>query len=66
MKSGTPEKSQLDKFREAARVLETDQSEEHFDATVKRIAGAIPYDEAVSRAGKGAVVRSTKPLKPKR
>jgi hypothetical protein len=62
-------KSQKEKFEEAARELETDQSEEHFDALVKRIANAkhAPYDEMVARAGKGAMVRPKKPLKaPKR
>jgi hypothetical protein len=32
------QKKQIDKFREAARELETDESEERFDAVVKRIA----------------------------
>jgi hypothetical protein len=36
------EKSQIDKFREAARDLETDDSEERFDATLKRIARPAP------------------------
>jgi hypothetical protein len=36
------EKSQIDKFREAARELETDDSEEAFDATLKKIAKAPP------------------------
>ena len=58
-------KRQVDKFREAARELETDQSEEHFNAILKRVAGAKPHDKVVERAGKGAVVRPTKPLKPK-
>jgi hypothetical protein len=34
--------SQIDKFREAARELETDQSEEAYDAMVKKIAKAPP------------------------
>jgi hypothetical protein len=57
--------NQIDKFREAARELETDDSEAHFDAMVKRIAKAkhAPYDEMVARAGKGAVVRPKKLLK---
>ena len=59
-------KSQVDKFRETARELETDQSEEHFDAMVKRVARVKPHDRAVERAGRGAGVRPTKPLKPKR
>ena len=66
MKSAGKNKSQADKFREAARELETDQPEGHFNAVLKRAAGAKPRDEAVARAGKGAVVRPTKPLKPKR
>lgn len=32
------EKSQVDKFREAARDLETDQSEEAFDRVMKKVA----------------------------
>jgi hypothetical protein len=36
------DKAQIDKFREAARELETDDSEERFDATLKRIARPSP------------------------
>ena len=56
---------QYQKFKEAARELEADDSEEHFDALVKKIANArhAPFDEAVARAGRGAVVRSNKLLK---
>ena len=45
---------QIDKFKEATRDLETDQSEQHSDAMLKQIAKArrAPYDEAVARAGK--------------
>ncbi len=35
-------KSQIDKFREAARELETDNDEARFDATLERIAKAPP------------------------
>lgn len=41
MESKRP-KSQIDKFREAARELKTDDSEEHFDATLKKIVKAHP------------------------
>lgn len=34
--------SQIDKFKEAARELETDQSEENFDRVLKRMAKAPP------------------------
>jgi hypothetical protein len=34
--------SQVEKFREAARELEADESEENFDRTLKRIAKAPP------------------------
>jgi hypothetical protein len=34
------EKSQREKFEEAARELETDQSEENFDRVLKRVAKA--------------------------
>jgi len=36
------DKKQIDKFREAARQHETDDSEEAFDAIVKKIAKAPP------------------------
>lgn len=36
------DKSQADKFREAARELETDQSEEAFDRIVKKVAKKPP------------------------
>lgn len=36
------EKSQVDKFKQAARELETDQSEEAFDRALKKIAKAPP------------------------
>jgi hypothetical protein len=38
----TAKKSQIDKFKEAARELETDDSEEAFDAKLKKIAKAPP------------------------
>ncbi|MER8416231.1 DNA-binding protein [Mesorhizobium sp. M1329] len=37
--------SQVDKFREAARELETDQSEEAFDRVLKKVAKAPPQKE---------------------
>lgn len=38
--------SQLDRFREAARALECDDDEEHFDAKLKKVAKAPkPKDE---------------------
>jgi len=36
------EKPQVEKFKEAARELETDQSEENFDRLVKKIARPTP------------------------
>lgn len=42
MKATEARKSQIDKFREAARELETDDSEERFDRIVKGIATAPP------------------------
>jgi len=36
------EKKQIDKFREAARELETDESEGNFDRVLKRVAKAPP------------------------
>lgn len=35
-------KSQIDKFKEAAREIETEDDERHFDAIVKKIAKAPP------------------------
>jgi hypothetical protein len=32
------EPTQIDKFKEAQRELETDQSQEHFDAILKKVA----------------------------
>ncbi|MER8391912.1 hypothetical protein NKH10_08380 [Mesorhizobium sp. M1340] len=41
-----PDKSQVDKFKEAARELETDQSEEAFDRVLKKVAKAAhPKDD---------------------
>ena len=34
------EKSQIDKFEAASRALETDETQEHFDAVLKRVAKA--------------------------
>jgi hypothetical protein len=82
MEPADKSKSQVDKFHEAARKFETDDSAEAFEAAVRKVATApklsaeaikelvnraklAPYDEMVARAGKGAVVRSAKPLKPK-
>jgi hypothetical protein len=42
MDSDDQKKNQIDKFREAARELETDDSEEAFDAKLKKIAKAPP------------------------
>lgn len=36
------EKTQVDKFREAAKELDCDESEEAFDANLKRIAKSPP------------------------
>lgn len=46
------DKSQADKFREAAREHETDDSEERFDKMVKRIAKTSSKEGATNRAGK--------------
>lgn len=42
MTTATRPKSQVEKFREAAREIETDDSEEAFDAKLKKIAEAPP------------------------
>jgi len=36
------DKSQIDKFRETARALETDESEANFDRNLKKIAKSNP------------------------
>lgn len=38
----TETKTQADKFREAARQLETDDNEERFNATLKQVAETKP------------------------
>lgn len=43
------DKSQREKFEEAARKLETDQSEEAFDRTLKKIAKAPPKEDKPKR-----------------
>lgn len=35
-------KSQAEKFKDAQREHETDQSQEHFDAALKKVAKAVP------------------------
>ncbi len=47
--TGNSPKKQIDKFREAARELETDQSEEAFDAILKKVAKAPPPKEDINR-----------------
>lgn len=44
-------KTQRDKFEEAARELETDQSEERFDRILKKIAKAPPPKDHKPDAG---------------
>jgi len=58
-------KTQREKFEDAARELETDQSEAAFDKIVKRIAEAkhAPYDEMVIRADKEAQAKAAKKAK---
>lgn len=41
----TKERTQLDKFKEAARELETDDREEAFDEKLKKIAKPAPTKE---------------------
>ena len=52
MKTTSTEKSQVEKFREAARELETDDSEEAFDAKLKKIAKAPPPQDKPKAAAK--------------
>lgn len=39
------EKSQLDKFKEAARQLETDDDEERFEKTLKKLVKQKPKED---------------------
>lgn len=41
----TPDKSQLDKFKEAARQLETDDDEARFDERIKKLVKHKPVDK---------------------
>jgi len=45
-------KNQADKFREAARELETDDSEERFDATLKKVATSSPRSSEKEKPAK--------------
>lgn len=47
------EKSQVDKFREAARELETDDTEENFDRLVKKIAKQPPKPDDLTKKKSG-------------
>lgn len=40
--SNMSKKTQVDKFRDAARELETDESEENFDRVLKKVAKSPP------------------------
>jgi hypothetical protein len=44
-----PEKSQLERFAEAARQLETDDDEAKFNATLKKVAKAKVVEEPVKK-----------------
>ena len=44
-----PEKAQIQKFKEAARKAETDDSEEHFDRTLKKVAKPPKSDTAKAK-----------------
>ena len=45
----TPDKKQIDKFREAARQLETDDDEKRFDERLGKIAKSPPPDTRKER-----------------
>lgn len=47
-----PQKPQLDKFKEAARELQTDDSEEAFDEKLRKIAKTTSLKERSSDPGK--------------
>ena len=60
-KTTAKQKSQLDKFKEAARDLETDDSEEDFAETIARIAQAPLVPEAKKTSGVPKISRDRKP-----
>ncbi|MHB1100892.1 MAG: hypothetical protein ACYCZR_15210 [Burkholderiales bacterium] len=43
-----PKPTQLDKFKEAAREVETDDREETFDRALKRVAKSVPHEKSGS------------------
>lgn len=45
----TENKSQVEKFKEAARELQTDESEEAFDEKLKRVAKSKPVQSGQNR-----------------
>ena len=59
MKTNT-EKSQVEKFCEAARELETDQSEEAFDRALKKVAKAPPPKDDKPRKRRPEMTRTAK------
>ena len=46
MPNNPPDKTQIDKFKEAARDIEADESEQHWDERLKRVVKAKPKDQA--------------------
>lgn len=50
--SEKPPNSQVEKFRQAARELETDQSEEAFDLALKKVAKSPPPKDEKAKATK--------------
>jgi hypothetical protein len=53
MTASRSDKPQIDKFREAARELETDDREEAFDAALKRVAKAPPPKDGANKPDAG-------------
>lgn len=51
-KSDEASQSQLSKFKEAAKQVETDDSEERFDTALRRVAKTPAKPEGVSRHAK--------------
>ena len=54
MTTSTERKSQSDKFKDLARELETDESEETFDRTLRKVAKPSPDKGGKSEKGKPA------------
>jgi hypothetical protein len=57
-------KSQIRKFREAARAVETDESEERFNSVLKAVAkGPARANDVTGKKGSPTVAKDSKPTR---